>query len=240
MKIGIYDDDENFIKIIHAMVGITLQQNNVEFEMNVIHDFTEYNRVIENTELDVIFLDIDMPEKTGIEIAEDLRSKFADIDIIFLTNREDLVFQSIHYAPFRFIRKANVTEELPEALMAYIQKYNTSKKEMEFIENGNKVKVLLKDIVYIESNKHYANLFTKEKKIVVRSSINELEVKLYDYGFVRIQRSFIVNVFYISNINYSEVIMTTGDKFPVKRGSSERLKKEYYENKRKKIYGNIK
>jgi|SRR5574344_523925 DNA-binding LytR/AlgR family response regulator len=240
MEVAIYDDDVEFSNIISDIVKDYLDKAYKDYNLYTLNNVDDYKKIILNKHIDVIFLDIDMPKKNGIEVAEELRNIYDDIDIIFLTNREDLVFQSIHYAPFRFLRKSKIHNELIEAISAYVEKYITNNTELEFIENGNIIKIIIKNIKFIESDKHYASVFTKLGEHKVRSTISELEMKLYKYGFIRVQRSFIINMACISKINNGEVILYTGENFPIKRGMSDIIRKEYYEYKRKRIYGNTK
>ncbi len=71
---------------------------------------------------EILLLDIDMPEISGMELAEQIFSSNINTNVIFVTNRDDLVFQAIHYQPFRFIRKEKLNQELDEAICHLLNK----------------------------------------------------------------------------------------------------------------------
>ena len=67
---------------------------------------------------DALFLDIDMPGLDGMELAKRIREHNECIKIIFVTNKDNLVYSSLKYVPFRFIRKTHFEEEFSEASVA--------------------------------------------------------------------------------------------------------------------------
>ena len=116
IRIAIVDDEKIILNSIHKKIEKILYDLNVEFE---IQDFTIGKialKEITEKEFDIIFLDIDMPEVSGMEIAKIIRMQEENIDIVFITNKDELVYDAIKFAPFRFIRKSRFDEEIPEAL----------------------------------------------------------------------------------------------------------------------------
>ena len=70
--------------------------------------------VCEQEEIDVLFLDIDMPEVDGFKIAESVRKKELNCLIVFCSNYSDFVFKSFRYEPFSFLCKENYQEQLSD------------------------------------------------------------------------------------------------------------------------------
>lgn len=237
MRVIILDDDKNFLKNIgddlKELFGIT----ELQVDISAVSDVDGFKKALAKGVPDVVFLDIDIPEKSGIEIADDIRKEYEGVDIIFLTNREDLVFQSIHYLPFRFIRKSKISEELKEAVGSYIKYYIDKKAVYLFEVMGEKVPILLSDIIYIESVKHYMKMHTKGEPVFIRSNIGKLEKELKDHKFIRTQRSYLVNVRHIVKVTGKSVIMSNGDELTIKRGSMDYIRNCYFEYRREKFYG---
>ena len=71
--------------------------------------------------LDAVFLDIEMPGMDGIKIADEIRKFNQYVHIVFVSNREELVYQSLGYRPFRCIRKSKMNIELGKALKALVK-----------------------------------------------------------------------------------------------------------------------
>lgn len=237
MRIIVMDDDKLFLKNIRDDIEKLLHTQGIDVEIYMAYDIRMLESIMEMTVPDLIFLDIDMPDKPGIDIAHELRKRYEGIDIIFLTNREDMVFKSIHYLPFRFIRKSKIDDELKEAVLSYIEYFNDKKLMYTFDVTGGRRPILISNIFYIESEGHYAIIHTKEESIYSRSNISNLENDLKKYGFIRIQRSFLVNLKYVSNITGKNVILVSGEELPIKRGSMENIRRKLFEYRRDKYSG---
>lgn len=114
--IFICDDEKRELGILREKLEICLQKQKKEYE---IQEFSDGNRLLEELKHQIpqiIFLDIEMPDISGMELAEQIFSSHINTNIIFVTNRDELVFQAIHYQPFRFIRKDELDNELEEAI----------------------------------------------------------------------------------------------------------------------------
>lgn len=237
MRVVLLDDDQNFLKLLSDDLKKLFASKDVETDIISIYDASEFEKVLAGGVPDVVFLDIDIPYKSGIEIADELRNRYEGVDIIFLTNREDLVFQSIHYLPFRFIRKSKLNVELKEAVYSYIKYYIDKRVVYTFESMGEKIPVLLSDIIYIESEKHYVRIHTKKETMSIRGNIGVLEHDLNKYKFIRIQRSFLANMRHITKVTGKSVVMSNGDELTIKRGSMEYLRNCYFEYRREKFNG---
>ncbi len=237
MKVIVLDDDELFLRSIKADIEKLFSFWDTKAEIHAACNIKMLNNILRKGAPDLIFLDIDMPDKSGTDIACELRNTYEGIDIIFLTNREDLVFQSIHYLPFRFIRKSKIDEELDEAISAYVKYYKEKKTVYIFDTGEGKKPILLSSIFYIESEAHYVRVYTKEESICARVNISGLEKELKRYNFIRIQRSYLVNLKYVQNITGKSVMLTCGEELPIKRGSMEAIRRSLFEYRRNKYSG---
>ncbi|MDF2804804.1 MAG: Response regulator of the LytR/AlgR family, partial [Anaerocolumna sp.] len=116
IQVGICDDEEIILESLKEQIAQQFQITGMKYELHVFNNGAKLIRVCENIALDIVFLDIEMPLLNGLEVASRLREMNPFVHIIFVTNREDLVFSSFKYRPFRFIRKQRIIEELPEAV----------------------------------------------------------------------------------------------------------------------------
>ena len=123
MRIASCDDDNEMLgrlkKDVIEIFGIL----KVNIEIFSFSDGKELLRTIQNDDenFDLFLLDIDMPDVSGLEIAQMLREMSVNLIIIFISAYDNYVFDSIEYSPFRYIRKSRIKEELPLAL---VLKYN--------------------------------------------------------------------------------------------------------------------
>lgn len=237
MKVILLDDDRSFLKPMTDNLKELFASRDIEADISSVHDISAFEELLGEGVPDVVFLDIDIPQKSGIEIADELRNRYEGIDIIFLTNREDLVFQSIHYLPFRFIRKSKLKEELKEAVDSYVKHY-CDKKMLYTVEfMGEKIPLLLSEILYIESEKHYIKLHNKNEILYLRGNIGELENELKEYKFIRIQRSYLVNLRHMVKVTGKSVMMSNGDELTIRRGSMEDIRSCFFEYRRERFNG---
>jgi DNA-binding LytR/AlgR family response regulator len=215
-RIAICDDNKEFVNYMAQAVKaeFKIQNNeNIDLESYTSGKLMYQQHLIDP--FDVIFLDIDMPEPNGFQLAADI-SKSTDCYIIFVTSHPELVYDSLYFRPLNFIPKSKdsfFTEKLHRVVK---QLFNEMKQNTTIIlENKEvgRVPLLIKNIYYIESSKHYVIYHSDKKEpIKVRSNISELEIYFSQYDFVRIHKSYLVNLRHIFNIdkNKDEIVFKQG------------------------------
>lgn len=155
---------------------------------------------------DVIFLDIDMPKMSGFDIAKELRDEFANCFIIFVTNHSELVYESMDFQPFNFIRKncaVSIDKSVKNIVEKLMRHMKQNKKVIVEDDISGRCAVYIRDIAYIESNKHYViyHIINKELSIKMRGSMRECEEFYGNYDFVRIHKRYLINLRFLSNFD---------------------------------------
>ena len=221
MRTAIIDDEPIFINIFTKLVSELSDGRFISIDKYLSPaDFLNCNAVY-----DYIFLDIDMPEMNGIDLALSRNGKHEKI--IFVTNRESLVFQAVNLtSPMGFIRKSQLESDL-RTIIDGIFRYESLKKYITVKKGTNVLKIPSSEIVYIE--KHINNLYihTTNEIIVYRSTLKELEAELSGFGFVQSHEGFIVNVSYIYSIEATEIIMTDNTRIPLSRRNVKNVKEAF-------------
>jgi two-component system, LytTR family, response regulator LytT len=215
--IFICDDEKRELGILREKLEICLQKQKKEYE---IQEFSDGNRLLEELKHQIpqmIFLDIEMPDISGMELAEQIFSSHINTNIIFVTNRDELVFQAIHYQPFRFIRKDELDNELEEAISNLIQKLEKDEQILE-VQTKQGIEFLpLKNILYIESCKHYLRIRHVDGECEMRGKISNLEKWMTNYGFIQTHRSYLVNMRFMKMVRTNEVELDNGELLSVSR-----------------------
>lgn len=224
----ICDDSVQELNNINRMLQQIIETSGVHF---VVQTYTNGEQLLKNIiseEIDLLLLDIDMPGISGIEVAEKIRQENLNIDIIFVTNHNDLVFQSIHYQPFRFVRKDQLKEDLVEAILSYIKKKSKEERLIIVNQGVSKVSVKLTEVLYIESNKHYITYYMENGDTVrTRGSLNKLEQDYKNNYFLRTHAGYLVNPKYVYTIEKTKVMLTDKETIPVSRHRLEDIKHRY-------------
>jgi DNA-binding LytR/AlgR family response regulator len=156
-----------------------------------------YN-IVNRTPADLLLLDIEMPEMTGIELTKNLGKKSPFI--IFTTGKTDYAVDAFELnvvdylvkpiAPARFVK---AIERVKEAMESNKQQMEISDKEFVFIkDNGVLKKINAEDILYLEAMGDYVKIFTSQKFHIVHATLKSIEEKLPPLKFMRVHRSYIV------------------------------------------------
>jgi DNA-binding LytR/AlgR family response regulator len=205
IRILIVEDD----MIIAA--NISLQLSKLGYEVTGIESRGEdaINHARENHP-DIILMDVNLKGKIdGIETAKSIQ-KVLDIPLIYLTaNADENSFQRAKEThPYAFISKPFNKLNLERTIALVVEKiaevnYDISEKhsfeegleDRIFIRNSGKlVKVMLDEILYVEADRNYCNIITQVQSYMVVNSLNTFCEKLVNSDFLRVHRSFIVNL----------------------------------------------
>lgn len=183
------------------------------------------------TSYDILLLDIDMPKLNGIELCRRFRAKAGESLIVFISNKEELVFQTFDVQPFRFVRKsrfASEIEKLCQDLMVEMDR--RSDKWLRFMDNREAVySVNIRKLMYVEALGKLCRLVSEESVKEVRIQFNELVETLDKHGFIQIHRSYLVNPYYIYRIDLEDVLLDCGVQLPLSRRRRSQIKEQFFD-----------
>lgn len=170
---------------------------------------------LKKNEVDLIFLDIQIPTLTGMEFLKILKNP---PQIIITTAYSEYAIEAFELdvrdylmKPFsfdRFLKAAHrITAQPDPSLIYQVQRNGTPERSFAFFNvNKTMVRVLYDDILYVESMREYVYIHTLKGKTITKMSTHEIE-RLLGAEFVRIHRSFIVNVKKVTAFNAEEVFL---------------------------------
>lgn len=182
-----------------------------------------YN-VLNSQTIDLVFLDINMPEVSGLSLAKSINK---DINVIFTTAYRDYAvdgfnLEAVDYLlkPISFERLLQAINKLNKNLVVTVQnpvKKTTHKQDFVFVRADRKmVKINFSDINYIESLSDYIKIHLADKTIVTRETISNIEAKLPQADFLRVHRSYIISIAKISSFT-NEFIEVNAKAIPISR-----------------------
>lgn len=208
MRIAICDDSLEYIKTIVSYFD-EIKQNKKGFSYDVFYDGMELVRMYEEkkADYDAIFLDMEMTGINGIETANLIRKVDKYVIIVFITNYTKYMQKSFECAPFRFLVKPISFEEVEKVIEEVNKKISEERTTLIFTENRTKTRLFCDDITYLECQSHFVFIHTKNGVHKVCNSISVLYEKLNPSIFVRVHKSFIVNLNYIRLIREKELML---------------------------------
>ncbi|MEI2988563.1 MAG: LytTR family DNA-binding domain-containing protein [Oscillospiraceae bacterium] len=228
ITIFICDDDNIYLNKLEEYFYKFFEENSLNYELKAFTDSKVLLQSIKKKICDILVLDIDMPEINGIEIAKYIRNFNSDITLIFITNMEHLVFESVKYTPYRFIRKSKIHQEISELMNALQNKFAEEGTMFQFTCNDEIKRIKLTEIVYFESVKHdiYVHDFY-ENEYKIKNSLNELIQNYGSAGFIKIHKSYIVNYRYIFEIKRDSIILDNKMNLPLGKNRITEIKRQY-------------
>lgn len=186
-----------------------------------LHDPIEALQIIEQGKIDVVFLDIQMPNLTGIQLAKIVKHK---VKIIFTTAYPQFALESYESNAVDYLLKPFEFERFYEAVLkltADNKKEILSSSGIEsdylFIKTDGKnnfERVLVNDISYIEASGNYIIIYLPGKRIITHSTLKHTENYLPNDKFIKIHKSYIISLTHIERTDSQSVIIN-GQELPI-------------------------
>lgn len=210
MKIAICEDDAYMADTLKSFVKDFLNSKEMLFTVETFDTAEKFNNSTET--YDLLFLDYELPDSNGMEIAKQLRKTNKKTTIIFTTSFSEYVFESFEVNTFRYLVKPIIREDLENTMSAFINNFEQYAKIDIPTDGGEVVFVSLPEIMYIESNGRYTTVRTNNTSYVSSKALATFQAEINSFKFYRTHRTFLVNMKYIAEIHGSTIILTNGDR----------------------------
>ena len=232
LRLAICDDDSVVLSVVSGAIASAFKKKGIQVEVLTFRRAKDLEERMKELEFQLLFLDIDMPEMDGITFAKKVRASNSRTDIIFVSSREDKVFDALRTNPGSFIRKSRFLEDAPEVIETWLK--NRPKEEVpKLVVQGARetVSYSLDSILYIEGEGKIQNIHIASQKdlVQVRRSMQELEEVLAPQGFLRIHKGYLVNYRYIRRLEDTEAVLTNSERIPLSRRRVQEIRNRYLE-----------
>lgn len=209
-KIAIFDDCVEDAELLRQKLKQYLGDEDVLVRTNFDYEF------LNNNTIDLLFLDIELNDKNGI--LESRKIKFGQkrkINIIFVSNHNTYLQDSMTVRPIYYIRKNNLDEDLKSAFnILMINNFRVTRKLFD------NTLVNMWELMYVESNKHYLLYHFEDGSVLKeRAKLDDCEKELISSIFVRCHKSRIINLAYVD--------MKINDRFLLKCNVSIQISRKY-------------
>jgi two-component system, LytTR family, response regulator LytT len=231
-RILIVEDDIDIAENIEEILQLLGYIN-----IDIANSANQAVKVIKKYKPDLVFMDIKLKgDKDGIELGE-IVHQMVDVPIVFVTSYSDptIIERAKRINPAGFIVKPFNTNDI-HAIVEIVLYNKRAKPSIEssaskpleespflvtdavFIKSDNAFeKVAYENIYYVEANGNMVTIFTKAKNYTIRKSMKDLEEQLPSHLFLRVQKSFIVQLNQIESFTTKDITLKTGDVVQVGR-----------------------
>ncbi len=177
---------------------------------------------IQKNESDLVFLDIQMPELTGINFMKILGDK---LKYILTTAYSEYALEGYEHNIVDYLLKPISFERFYKSALKAQERFNVNENRGDvyfFVKSsGQQHRINFEDILYVESIKDYVNVRTSEQEYIVLDTLKSMELQLPEKSFVRIHKSFIINLNQIKNLGSKKVTLLSEQEVPI--GESYRM-----------------
>jgi DNA-binding LytR/AlgR family response regulator len=211
MNCIIVDDDKLSCKVLESYVGKSSS-------LNLLGTFNDSvsarNELSKRKDIDLIFLDVEMPELDGFDFIGSL--EFPP-NIIIVSSAEEYALKAFDFNVVDYLLKpvsyARFCKAIDKTIRYFTRKESVSSGDQEiFIKKGSSlVKLKLKDIVFVEALENYVTVNTREEKYTIHFTMKAIENQLPSALFTRVHRSFIINKSMIQAIKENTLDLAVGD-----------------------------
>lgn len=221
MKIAIVEDEREHRELIKKYIAEACKSKNIQ---NQIFEFESGEQFLfenEDIDVDVVFLDIQMPGISGVELARKLRADNKDISIVFATGIDDYIEEGYELEAIHYLKKPIDKEKISLCIERINKISNQNRYTIIETKNG-KYKVNIKKLVCVEAIAH-KTVITIDKgseyeDIESTFSLGEIERELASFEEIqKTHRSYLVNLSYVRNITKTDVVMDNGKVIPLSR-----------------------
>ena len=226
MQIAICDDEKNIRELISEKVLKQFPEAEVDFYSS------GDELLLSDKPIDILFLDIQMSGRNGMEAARELRKKDKKIIIVFVTAAEEYVFQAFDVGAFHYIVKPIDDEKFTDVLCRAVDELNTQEMQIQtpeerhlMINNGGvHIKVTIDDIVYAEVFNRKVVVHKLNETIEYYGKMSDLEAVAGE-NFFRTHRAYLINFKYVEKYDASTIYLEKGTAIMSKQNYPEFVKK---------------
>jgi len=228
MRIAICDDQEQWVNEIEKRI-VELNDNRMEVEIDKYTDQDELLDNIYDVKYNLIYLDIEMEGKNGIEVAKAIKETNPTCIIVFVTAYDGYVHDAFRVEAFQYLMKPINEELFKEEFERAVNLYKRMNLVRVFKVKEGRIAFNISEIISLESYYNLAILKTT-RGVFTTNYVNMRKIRkeIMDYDFLQLQSGYVVNMHYILSIKYREAELITGEVLPISMTNFTKVLNKYH------------
>jgi len=230
LRVAICDDQEAMVNILAKYVHEAGLDTGIDIYVDEYQDSCRLCDRLESQTVvyDLIILDIMMPQKTGLDIGNIIRTRLSDnhTQIAYVSSKRKFAMELFDVQPINFLIKPIKYDDVKKVIELTEKIVDANRHIFTYVKGkGNYYKEIVGDIKYFESDGRKLIIHTVHGREEFYGKINDTYNALKMYGFVIVHKSYLVNYMYVDKVYSEYLFMTDGTRLPISRGNKEELKR---------------
>ena len=231
MNIAICDDDKGVCSQLEGWIEQYNNENATRLYVDVYHSAETLQQQLQTGQwYDMLFLDIELPQKNGIELGQMIRSawKMDLIYLVFISGKSNYCMDLFDVHPLNFHLKPLKHEDVVKDIELVRERINVGAFAFRYREDGVYKSVCLKDIVYFVGAGKGVEVHCKDGRVIFAGNSLQKLCDIYEkHGFSRCHKSYLINLNYVSEYSMSKVKMSDGKEIVIGKSRRKHFKDEF-------------
>ncbi|MGN0707175.1 MAG: LytR/AlgR family response regulator transcription factor [Faecalibacterium sp.] len=232
MRILVCDDDAAFGQRIAGLVKIYLEARGVQTQCDVYTSGEQALARQDTAQIQAAFLDVDMLPLDGISLGRELKRRNPGIMLVFVSAYLEFAPAGYTVSAFRYLLKKDVERTLPVCLDEVLMELADNSRTLSVRMNREVKEIPLERIYYLESDLRKVNVYGDVPHTLLCSyygKLADLPDFLFENGFLKVGRSYVVNMFYIQQIKGYQLRLANGVELSVSRNGYAGIRNTFLE-----------
>ena len=221
MRIAVVDDENYICSLLEEYILDCVDRKDNKTDISVYYSGESFCAALKRESFDLIFLDIELGEGSGIDVSQFIRGTLDDhtTQIVYVTGKTGYDRLLFDFQPFGFIAKPISKPHIADVLKKYQKIYGKSKTTFRYTQNHTDCWVKLLDVVYFESDGRRVNMYLNgvDKPVTFYMKMTDIYEAVKNDLFLFIHKSYIVNELFVSAFQSDYVRLTDGRELPISR-----------------------
>lgn len=196
-------DDEPKVGTLLKTIIETKIDTQQKLSVHYVNNVQEGLKFVQNELPDIVFLDIHMPGENGFAFLDQIEQR--TFELVFSTADEDYAIEAINkYGCLHYLLKPITRQDVQVVFEKYYEKSGREYFYKIVKRNGKRVLIQVDDIVFCKAADNYCEIFLEDEKFLISKTLKLVAERLNHKNFMRVNRSYLVNMNYVSHIENSD------------------------------------